>query len=525
MFSRLTTVGKTIVGVILAAGLFVAGWFIFPYFQDSGIIKGSNNPDLIIGLNTWSGFAPVVWYNDGKNSDPVTNNYIANSDCKMSKDFGLGLQINQMDKRENCIDALLADKVDAIYVTTDVFSPEIPTAGELAKAGVVQWLKVDDSRGADVVVATKNIRSVNDFTKNTKVACAFPTASSTLLLELLDAGGKTIGDITVIYVENAMAASEQFRNGNVDVAVVWSPDDGDCLADVEGSHVLFSTKHATSIVMDGMLAKRSTIEKKHVEFEKLAKAWLSANADMQSESNKTLAAQAFSTSFGFELFLVEDGVAKIRFSTLGDNKAFFGLDPTYSGVTGNDLYTRMAKVYSKTPKDVGGGFYANNPVPWIKASYAGVIEKVELNGPQHGVEGQLTFTPSTKETKSMMAVATKQITILFETNSDKLDNMAKAVIDRQVSGTLKGWQGARVRIEGNTDVTGDYNYNKALSSRRAMAVKDYLVKTYGFDPNRIDVVGNGCDKPANGSSDIKSANATEDLRSQNRRTDFGLIAE
>ena len=58
-----------------------------------------------------------------------------------------------------------------------------------------------------------------------------------------------------------------------------------------------------------------------------------------------------------------------------------------------------------------------------------------------------------------------------------------------------------------------------------MAVKDYLVKTYGFDPNRIDVVGNGCDKPANGSSDIKSANATEDLRSQNRRTDFGLIAE
>jgi len=211
---------------------------------------------------------------------------------------------------------------------------------------------------------------------------------------------------------------------------------------------------------------------------------------------------------------------------MGDNLAFFELDPSYNGVTGGDLYDRMSKIYGRTPREVGGGFYATNPVPWVKASYSGVIEKVEgLTGPMHAVESQFKFTPSTEETKHKIAVATKQITINFDVNSDNLDNMAKATIDRQISETLKGWQGARVRIEGNTDNTGNYEYNKDLSYRRAMAVKDYLVKTYGFDPNRIDAFGNGPDKPANGSKDIKSANSTPDLRAQNRRTDFGLIAE
>jgi len=49
------------------------------------------------------------------------------------------------------------------------------------------------------------------------------------------------------------------------------------------------------------------------------------------------------------------------------------------------------------------------------------------------------------------------------------------------------------RIEGHTDTVGSRDYNRALSERRAMAVVDYVSKTYGVDPNRLQAVGMGED--------------------------------
>ena len=538
MFSRLTMTGKVLVAIVFA--VLVGGAFYLWGPKGNGKVEGSTSTsttttettkssgnwltnlfsgksaDLTIGLNTWSGFAPPVWYNDGKD---------VNKESKFYKEFGLKLQINQMDDRKVCIESLLADQVDAIYTTTDISSAEMGDEGQLAKAGVVQFFKVDDSRGADVIVATRNFNSVSDLKKTTKIACAFPTASSTLLINWLDAGGKTIKDVTIIYVESGAKAAELFKAGQVDLAVVWSPDDGDCIKAVQGSHVATSTKYATSIIMDGMVAKKSVIESKAKYFDKLVRGWLSANAAMQDAGNRDLAAAAFSKAFGFQLDLVKDGVSKVRFSTYGDNKAFFGLDPTYTGTTGSDLYTRMSRIYKATESDKGG-FYAKNPIPWVKASYSGVIEGItDMTGGNNVVEADIKFAPSTAADLAKPSMATRMVSINFATNQFLLDNDAKTIIDREVGPMAKSWKGAKIRIEGNTDNTGVYKNNKSLSLARAKSVMDYLMKTYGFDKNKFEIVGNGPDKPANGSTDIKEANATESLKTANRRTDFGLIAE
>ena len=521
MFSRLTTTGKVLVGLVFAGLLFGLGFFIFP---KTGLNKPGQtaskswfgkSADLTIGLNTWSGFAPIVWYNMGKD---------ATENCRIYKDYGLKLQINQMDDRKLCIEALLSGDVDAIYTTTDISGAEMGAEGALAKAGTVQFFKVDDSRGADVIVGTRSFKSVSDVNKNTKIACAFPTASSTLLINWLDAGGKTIKDVTIVYVESGIKAAELFKGKEVDLAVVYSPDDADCLKAVEGSKVVTSTKYATSIIMDGMIAKRSVLEDKSKDFDKLVRAWLSANADMQSADNRKLAAESFSKAFGFDLFLVQDGVDKVRFSTYGDNKAFFGLDPNYNGVDGDDLYTRMSRIYSKTESETGG-FYAKNPIPWVKASYSGVIEGItDMNTGNQVAESEMVFTASTKEDLAKPTMATRMVSITFATNKYLLDNDAKTIIDREVSPIAKSWKGAKIRIEGNTDNVGNYQLNKDLSYARAKSVMDYLINTYGFNKNKFEVIGNGPDKPVNG-GDIKSANATQSQRDANRRTDFGLIAE
>lgn len=80
---------------------------------------------------------------------------------------------------------------------------------------------------------------------------------------------------------------------------------------------------------------------------------------------------------------------------------------------------------------------------------------------------------------------------------------------------MKENPGMKVEISGHTDNTGDPEYNKLLSQRRADAVKNYLVEN-GIDEFRITTAGYGMDKPV-------ADNKTRAGRRLNRRTEFKII--
>ena len=82
---------------------------------------------------------------------------------------------------------------------------------------------------------------------------------------------------------------------------------------------------------------------------------------------------------------------------------------------------------------------------------------------------------------------------LFVTNGDKLGPGAPQALSRvaQLVRELKG----DVRIVGHTDASGDAEQSRALSLRRAQSVRDYLVRTFGFDAGRFKVDGKGADEP------------------------------
>ena len=67
----------------------------------------------------------------------------------------------------------------------------------------------------------------------------------------------------------------------------------------------------------------------------------------------------------------------------------------------------------------------------------------------------------------------------------------------------------RLQIEGYASPEGTAEYNKALSQRRAVAVRDYLVKQ-GVDPKRLDVVAYGEER-------LKFDASNETSRALNRR--------
>ena len=89
-----------------------------------------------------------------------------------------------------------------------------------------------------------------------------------------------------------------------------------------------------------------------------------------------------------------------------------------------------------------------------------------------------------------------------------LDEIASVIVDHP--------ELTKIRIEGHTDSRGSASANKALSERRAAAVRDYLVDK-GVEAERLESEGFGEERP------LDAANTAE-AHEKNRRVDF-FVAE
>jgi NitT/TauT family transport system substrate-binding protein len=493
---------QLIVLIIILGTLGAAVYFGYPYINKAS--KG-NKPDLRGGFNNFVGFAPGIDMNGGA---------APNKESRMYKEFGITFEAVRMDDMQKLNDALKNGDLDFIFTTTDISPIGMDRSSDLAKMSVMQFLKIDDSRGADVFIVDKSINTVGDL-KGKKIACALGWPSNTLLHATLEAGGLTEQDVKILPMGDPFAAKTAFTTGNVDATVVWSPDDEECLKSRD-ARVLTSTDLLPNIIMDGFIARKEVLETKKELFVKLSRAWLVANSEMKDPEKMAKAAQTYKVAFEVpdDVSIILGGMKKIHFATYGDNINFFGLSTDYTGITGQQLYTKMARVYK-----TGYGNNLTNIVPWAEASYPGIIQSLtDLQGDAHAAEGQIQFEAPTTADANAPAVAIKPIIINFATGTWALTPDMKEKIENQLGQLSVEFAGMKVRIEGNTDNIGSPEMNRELSQKRAKSVGDYLVKTYNFDPNRFIIVGNGPDKPL-------ADNNSEEGRAANRRTEFQLLGK
>ncbi|MCP9769465.1 hypothetical protein EGI22_16295 [Lacihabitans sp. LS3-19] len=472
-------------------------------FGDSSTTTDAKSKDVInVGVVTWGGYAGGQYFNEG---------FEANSKSRFLKDYGFNVNFKVIDDFDASRDAFKSGDIDLMWATVDAFPTEVAGLAQFEPQVVFQ---ADWSRGGDAIVVNRNIKNVADL-KGKKVAVAPMTPSHSFLIWLLNAGDLKMSDIKLVEVPSAIDAADAFKSGNVDAAVVWSPDDQDCVKKVAGAKILENTKNASHIIADVFIAKKEFVDKNKKRLQQLYEGWMIGAAELnQSDENKKKAAGILATGLKMPEDFCYNAINNVRLATHGDNKNFFQLNSDYKGVTGEELYNTMKMKYDEL------GYKTANVKSWRLVSNSDLVTNTSLSGSENDAEEGATFNVASSTDAKKEAISTKNVSITFNTGQYTLDENAKQLIDLQCVPIAKSFSNARIRIEGNTDNVGLRESNVALSKRRAQAVVNYMVTEYGMQAERFIVVGNGPDKPSKGCE----ANDNERCKAKNRRTDFELVS-
>jgi peptidoglycan-associated lipoprotein len=105
----------------------------------------------------------------------------------------------------------------------------------------------------------------------------------------------------------------------------------------------------------------------------------------------------------------------------------------------------------------------------------------------------------------------KAYTVHFDFDSSMLKAGEKSKVEA-VANQLKSNPTTAVRVEGNCDERGTEEYNRSLGERRALALREELIRL-GIEPARVDTISYGEDRPVAQGHD-------ESAWKQNRRGDF-----
>jgi peptidoglycan-associated lipoprotein len=106
--------------------------------------------------------------------------------------------------------------------------------------------------------------------------------------------------------------------------------------------------------------------------------------------------------------------------------------------------------------------------------------------------------------------------VYFDLDESTIRDDAKSPLQRNAD-WLKRWTSTQITVEGHADERGSAEYNLALGSRRADAVKQYLV-SLGVQAGRVTVVSKGKEQPV-------CSDHGEQCWQQNRRGHFVITAK
>ncbi|MDF1546322.1 MAG: ABC transporter substrate-binding protein, partial [Bacteroidales bacterium] len=414
MKSKLTPFSKLLIVALIVGGIAAVIYYtplrqyVIPDADSEFNLNNDNvkadDETIKIGVVTWGGYAGGQYFNEG---------FKANKNSRFYKDYGFTVEFKLLDEFNPSRSAWKAGEVDLLWATIDAFTTEASGLQEFEPQVIFQ---ADWSRGGDAVVVRRGINKVSDL-KGKKVAFAEMTPSHTFLLWLLEAASMQMSDIEAVKVASAIDAADIFKKGQVDAAIVWSPDDEDCVAKVTGSKILQNTRQASNIIADVFIVKKAYLEKNRRKLEQLVEGWFKGAAEINSSDEaKQKAAKILSEGLQQPEDFCYRAINNARLCTYGDNVNFYNLNGNFTGVTGEDIYNKMDIKYQKA------GYITDKIPSWRIIGNSSLISALKMEGqPGQEAEGGATFTEVTEEVKTAEAVSTKSVSITFASGAYSLD--------------------------------------------------------------------------------------------------------
>ncbi len=487
----LTLFAKTLIGLLIIGAVGFAAWKYLP--------EGDSKDPLRVHLITYPGMTPGPYFNNGMNPNP---------ESRYKKEYGLNVKFTVIDVIPDALQAWKTGQLDAVVLTVDSYPIGLE---ELLTFKPRIFYLTDKSQGADVILASAAVKSVADLTGR-KVGYSPGTPSQWFLLNILKAANMTMRDIQGIEFNEVPQVFKAFETGQLDAAVGWSPDDITTRERTPGAHVLKSTKESSEMLFGIMFASQEVIDKRHLDFEHFVEGWMKGAAELNTDQNARRKAAKIMTA-GYsgtnEEYWLET-FNNVRFATYGDNAGFFGLTPGFKGVTAEMIYDEARKAYSSI------GFASPNLPSWRNVSDASLVNAARLSGTAHLAQAPATFAPPTSDMYTKPAVATKNVRVNFGFNSAVLEPLEALKLKNEYGQIVAMNANSRFRIVGHTDNVGGREYNIELSRRRAKAIVEFFVETYGLSRNQFIYDGKGPDQPI-------ATNSTEEGMALNRRAECSLL--
>ena len=459
---------------------------------------GKLDRPLVVAINTWAGHSPGIVFNNGM--EP-------NAGSRYKSKYGLDVKFVLIEDPAAKLAAFRKGDVDIMWNTVDNWAREASILAENnqhAKSVIMQ----DWSRGGDGIVSLASINSIEQL-KGHKIACTQFTPSHFLLLYLLSQSGLSADDRAgveknIIFTQDAPAAAAMFKAKQVDAAVTWEPDlSGAVTARGDEAHVLVSTTAATNIIADTLCARQDIIDRAPESVRDFVHGWLEG-IDMM-KSDPAGAYNIVGKALKLDTDTVSGMLSGLKLTPYADNAQFYGL----SG--GKAHYETLFDTAFVIWRKKGLVTRSVNAKDWADSRFLQALNADY--GTQKVEEPKLAAKEPSKNDR---AIINKQIEIHFTPGSDEIMPGSFFVLD-SLGDTMTSFGNTYLRVEGNTDATGSPTKNMTLSERRALAVKNYVVKTFpNIEPSRFQTIGRGSSNPV-------ADNATEAGRQLNRRTEIKVV--
>lgn len=456
--------------------------------------RGSR-PRIVVGVNDFGGAYPGLVANDGTTAGPRS----------LFTKAGLDVEIKLIRGSKERLEKFEQGEVDVMLLTLDYVANLVADYKKRKNLELQTFLFVDWSRGNLGLVARPGFDSIESL-KTARIATTRNTPTHYFTLTLLDRSNLSRNEIESIksgfvFAKKTPDAGEMFQRGEVDAVAIWEPHLGKAIAEDKG-RLLVSTTTATNLIADVLFAKKSFLDERRAVMPAFVRAWLAGVKRVHDDPDDAVA--TIGKAFAQDERETRAVLSKIKPATFADNRAFFGLETEGSPFA--SLLSEAGEIWKREG--------VIDQVPNARA--VARTEFLEALRDEHRSERVVENFQFEKQKGNAPALLSKSVSIYFAPASTQLDPTARKNIDRFAEQVASIFQNAYIRVEGNTDSTGDRKRNLVLSQSRAEAVVDYLVSRHRFDPNRFVAKGNGPDRPI-------GDNATESGREYNRRTDFRVV--